>query len=93
MFGLNNIIRGVKKGHFLIPIPKKKWMQNLDENRPLNDRCVCGGKLYLFNGSDDVAGCSSCGLVYLLLLISNPLNMTHDMIEKIKREKLLKHEV
>lgn len=53
MIGLGNIIKGVRKGHFLIPIPQKKWMQHLDENRPLYDRCVSSGKLYLVNGADD----------------------------------------
>lgn len=93
MFGLNNIIRGMRKGQFLIPIPKPHWMKYLDEDRPLNDRCVCGGNLYLAKGCDNVAGCSSCGLAYLLILITNPLDMTYEMIEKIKLQKLLKHEV
>ena len=50
--------------------PRRFDREALDLYEPFTDRCpTCGGKMYNLRGSNNIVGCSNCGLAYVVLLL------------------------
>lgn len=82
--GIRNLLRGKR----IVPVPNSHWTKFADMDRPLGDTCACGGQLYFAKGSINEAVCTSCGLLHLLVLVTDP--DAEVMIEEYRKEHMLK---